>query len=313
MTVYNYYTRYKLIFLVLLTVIYLPFFFFFTLMASTYHSVIGGWIDLLFVVSYIYWIFMTGAWSWVGYYLRWLILILCVPIVIHVLTSLTSLPLWNGFSFDIAINLTLLIIFTFFIFQTWKGKKEPAKTLVLDFPFKNGKYIIGQGGSSAIVNRHYHHASQRYAMDIVKLNKWGFRARSIYPAKKEDYFIWNDPVYSPCDGTITKVDYGYKDFDPPQMDKKNPAGNHIAIQFAEGTLYLAHLRDKGIAVKEGDKIFKGDLIGYIGNSGNTTEPHLHIHAESGSSGESINNQAGLPIKFGEHFLKRNDILKYRVV
>jgi hypothetical protein len=61
MTVDNYYTCYKLIFLVLLSAIYLPLFFFFTLLSSTYQSVIGGWIDPLFVVSYIYRIFMAGA------------------------------------------------------------------------------------------------------------------------------------------------------------------------------------------------------------------------------------------------------------
>jgi murein DD-endopeptidase MepM/ murein hydrolase activator NlpD len=54
---------------------------------------------------------------------------------------------------------------------------------------------------------------------------------------------------------------------------------------------LAHLQHGSVAVATGDPVTVGDPIGRVGNSGNTTEPHLHIHAFDPRTGE------GVPIRF----------------
>jgi murein DD-endopeptidase MepM/ murein hydrolase activator NlpD len=62
---------------------------------------------------------------------------------------------------------------------------------------------------------------------------------------------------------------------------------------------LAHLGNDSVTVKAGDAISSGHVIGAVGNSGNTTEPHLHIHAVHRDSGEAA------PIVFDERFFVRN--------
>lgn len=54
-----------------------------------------------------------------------------------------------------------------------------------------------------------------------------------------------------------------------------------------------------IVVKEGDEIKTGQALGKVGNSGNTSEPHLHIHAEK--------DGLGVPITFNNRFLVRNSV------
>lgn len=74
--------------------------------------------------------------------------------------------------------------------------------LELSFPLRNGWYCIAHGGSRHIVNHHAPSQSQRYALDIVRLNALGFRARGVYPSEPSAYFIFHDAVYSPCKGVV---------------------------------------------------------------------------------------------------------------
>ncbi|PSF08122.1 M23 family metallopeptidase [Marinobacter halophilus] len=59
------------------------------------------------------------------------------------------------------------------------------------------------------------------------------------------------------------------------------AGNYVAINCGGVFAILAHLRQGSIAVATGDRITTGDLLGQMGNSGNSSEPHLHLHAQKG--------------------------------
>jgi len=75
-----------------------------------------------------------------------------------------------------------------------------------------------------------------------------------------------------------KVIDGLGDSIPPKRDEVNLAGNHIVMS-VESNIYilLAHLLKCSILVNEGEKVSQGQMIGRVGNSGNTTEPHLHMH------------------------------------
>lgn len=57
------------------------------------------------------------------------------------------------------------------------------------------------------------------------------------------------------------------------------AGNHIYLRLDEtGTfLFLAHLKKGSIKVKEGQHVNEGEVLAQVGNSGSSSEPHLHIH------------------------------------
>jgi murein DD-endopeptidase MepM/ murein hydrolase activator NlpD len=159
------------------------------------------------------------------------------------------------------------------------------------------------------VNNHVVSASQRYALDILKLNSVGLRARGFYPADLERYAIFGVEVVSPCDGLVAAAEDGFADYSPPERDPEHRAGNYIAIEYDGATIYLAHLMKGSICVKSGDRVCKGQVLGRVGNSGNTTEPHLHIHVEEGLYSGQFSGKRGIPIRFNGKFLVRNDRVK----
>src|SRR5262249_18526151 len=161
----------------------------------------------------------------------------------------------------------------------FRGRRTRAAGLELGFPLRGGTFQVGQGGASLAVNYHFSHPSQRYALDVVRLNGAGVRARCLYPRDLERYASWGAEVVSPCDGVVTAAVDGFPDLPPPERDPKHRAGNHVVIECGDATIYLVHLMRGSLIVRAGDRVRPGQSLGRVGNSGNTTEPHLHIHAE----------------------------------
>lgn len=95
---------------------------------------------------------------------------------------------------------------------------------------------------------------------------------------------------------------GFPDQVPHNVDTSNPAGNHVVMECKGIRVFIAHMMNGSLTVKQGEYVKDSQEIGKVGNSGNTIEPHLHIHAED-KSGEPI------PILFNGRFLSMNDILK----
>ena len=145
------------------------------------------------------------------------------------------------------------------------------------------------------MNHHYPISAQRYALDIVQGNSLGLRARKGNPKELNDYYIYNSIVYSPCSGiVITAIDQ-YKDLVPGQMDPEHPAGNYHppchCNEWGQMRLFCwQHLMQGSFFVKEGDSIQKGQPLAKVGNSGNTSEPHLHIHTILDHTGDFLFTQ-----------------------
>lgn len=119
--------------------------------------------------------------------------------------------------------------------------------------------------------------------------------------KSSDYYGWEKPVLSPVNGKVIRSCDGRKDhlytnlwqtiviwynatykFRPQEkngrLDIRPNAGNHVMIETNDGCIvFLAHLKNGSVLVKEGQKIEIGEVIGMVGNSGNSTAPHLHIN------------------------------------
>jgi murein DD-endopeptidase MepM/ murein hydrolase activator NlpD len=194
--------------------------------------------------------------------------------------------------------------------------RAPAKKecLALKFPLRGGSFYVAHGGSTALTNHHHHHhrnASQKYALDITKVNAFGERARGILPRELAAYEILGTPVNSPCDGVATTVVDGLPDLPPGEMDEKHIAGNHVVIRYGEEDIYigLAHLKKGSIKVRPGDKISVGEHIAHVGNSGRTSEPHLHIHAKRGGSSSNMLDGVGVPMRFDGKWLARNFVVR----
>jgi hypothetical protein len=122
---------------------------------------------------------------------------------------------------------------------------------------------------------------QRFAVDWYLLDD---RHRALVgdPARISDYLSYDKPTIAAADGVVVDALDGLPDTttipQPPKIPPiKDTVGNHVILQIAPQTYLLyAHLRPGTVAVTTGQQVRKGDVLGHIGSSGNSTIPHLHF-------------------------------------
>lgn len=202
-------------------------------------------------------------------------------------------------------RIAVLVVFLALDFLVIKGRFFNGEKIDLNFPLRDGRFLIVQGGASPITNIfHNSDPSQRFALDIVKLNAVGNRANGFFPNELSRYKAYGEVVYSPCSGVVAGAADGLPDNKPREADRKNPAGNHIVIDCGETKVLLAHLMNGSITVKAGQFVKGNQVMARVGNSGNTAEPHLHIQAW-----EVENASRAVAITFGGEFLVMNNTLR----
>ena len=285
----------------------LPVIFIATLWKGKFTTKFHWIIQVIFNIVFMSWLFFSGSWDFLGFYLRYVFVVLLLIAIYLSWRNIRSLPFWiksiTKQKWNIGIYVVLIFIFgmyNFFIMTSHMTEDEPIE---LVFPLKSGTYYIGHGGSNTFMNYHSDYPPQKYALDILKLNKFGTRAKGLYPKELDKYAIYQDSLYSPCNGEILEARGHLPDLTPPNMDPENALGNYVALscENTDAIVYMAHMEKDSVIVQEGSDVQVGDQIGTIGNSGNTTEPHLHIHAEI--DGE------GVPLTFDGKFLVRNHLVK----
>lgn len=149
----------------------------------------------------------------------------------------------------------------------------------LSLPFK-GKWLVFWGGDTKELNQHHDTPNQRFAFDFVAADEAG-KTHKGDGAANEDYFAFGREIISPADGNVTDVINGVRDNVPGSMNPYSVLGNAVIIRHRENEFsVLAHLKLDSIKVKVGDKVARGQLIGLCGNSGNSSEPHLHYHLQN---------------------------------
>jgi hypothetical protein len=181
------------------------------------------------------------------------------------------------------------------------GRSVPPGAIDLRFPLQDGTFVVGHGGSSAPVNMHNPDPAKRYAVDLMALNAALMRARGLFPSDLASYRVFGAKVLSPCDGVVRAVVDGLDDLPPGGGDPKNEAGNHVVLRCGDADVVLAHLKRGSVVVRTGSPVQAGQLIGNVGNSGLSGEPHLRIHAER-------NGQA-VPARFEGEWLVRNEVVR----
>ncbi len=148
----------------------------------------------------------------------------------------------------------------------------------------------------------------RFAFDFVqtdsrrkKYHKANILKNLLGTIPSNEYYCWGQPIFAPIGGKVFRIGQNWEDnphtniwktiqlwynatyrFRPNvvngRIEIRPNAGNHVMIQADDGYLvFLAHMRKKSIRVQEGQYISQGELIGFVGNSGNSTAPHLHIN------------------------------------
>lgn len=177
----------------------------------------------------------------------------------------------------------------------------PPGAIELQFPLRGGSFLIAHGGSETAANLHGYDKAQRYGLDIMKLNSIGTRASGLFPKEPQRYAIWGNEVVSPCAGTVLRATDGLPDNVPGVRDEKRKEGNHVVLRCGDADVLLAHLQRGSVVVKPNARVAAGTLLGRAGNSGNTTEPHLHVHAERAG--------IGVPARFDGRWLVRNAVVR----
>ncbi|MBB5223804.1 hypothetical protein HNP73_003758 [Amaricoccus macauensis] len=168
------------------------------------------------------------------------------------------------------------------------GMLPPRSAIPLACPLAgDGGFMVVQGGGNQLVNHHAGHPEQARAVDIVAVGPLGFRAAGLLPRDVSRYRIWGAPVLSPCAGDVVEAVDGLPDLEPPKRDPAAAAGNHVVLACGAVTVELAHLERGSVAVAAGGSVAPGDRLGRVGNSGNTTEPHLHLHAADAATGRAV--------------------------
>lgn len=137
------------------------------------------------------------------------------------------------------------------------------------------EWFVFWGGTNEFVNYHYVYENQRYAYDLVKVQDGQSYQNS--PIRNEDFYAFDEDIIAPTDGKVVKVVDGIKDNVPGEMDERNAAGNYVVIEHANNEFsMIAHFKKNSILVKSGDTVTEGQLIGKCGNSGNSSEAHIHF-------------------------------------
>ncbi|MFB6899732.1 M23 family metallopeptidase [Streptomyces hydrogenans] len=121
---------------------------------------------------------------------------------------------------------------------------------------------------------------QRFAIDWYRVGERG-RTWEGDPARLTSYLSYRQPVVAAAGGRVVEVRDGIPDNTPPVAPPIPPidetVGNHVTVEVAPGRYLLyAHLEPGSLKVREGDHVEPGRVLGRIGNSGNSTTPHLHF-------------------------------------
>jgi hypothetical protein len=149
----------------------------------------------------------------------------------------------------------------------------------LSLPFK-GRWLVVWGGDTEELNQHHDVPSQRFAFDFLGADEKGQTYKGDGTVN-EDYFAFGREILAPADGNVTDVINGVRDNVPGSMNPYLALGNAVFIQHREYEVsVLAHLKLGSITVKVGDKVKRGQVVGLCGNSGNSSEPHLHYHLQN---------------------------------
>jgi len=169
-----------------------------------------------------------------------------------------------------------------FVFKPYLADSFPTlerNMTAFDLPFE-GAWTVVWGGDTPEQNYHADNQAQKGAFDFLIVGENGKSYRSN-GRSNEDYYAFGQDITAPCDAEVVMVVDGIKDNVPGEMNPIYIPGNTVVLRTAAGEhLVFAHLKQNSVAVKQGQKVRQGQVLGLCGNSGNSSEPHLHFHLQN---------------------------------
>jgi len=178
-----------------------------------------------------------------------------------------------------------------------------AQKTHFSLPFE-GFWAVAAGGIDKENSHSWNVFNQRYAYDFFVKDENQTTHKHDGKAL-EDYYSFGKPILAPADGLVVKAKDGIDD--NPELGSVDIRarifhGNFVVIRHAEGEYsHLAHFKKGSVAVKEGEKVKRGQVIGLTGNSGHSLEPHLHFHLQDRAN---FFFAISLPVEFSDFVLKK---------
>jgi len=164
-------------------------------------------------------------------------------------------------------------------------------------PF-TGKWTVVNGGVNKELSHSWSLLPQRYAYDFIIVDDEG-KSSSGDKKSVHSYYCYGKDIVSPGDGVVVGITDKYKD---SYVDGKNAycdasriEGNSIVIKHNDYEYsVIAHIMRGSFKVKTGDIVKQGEFLAKCGNTGNSSEPHIHFQLQAG---KNFFLSAGLPIAF----------------
>jgi murein DD-endopeptidase MepM/ murein hydrolase activator NlpD len=162
----------------------------------------------------------------------------------------------------------------------------------LRLPFTE-EWFVGWGGRTLEQNYHAAYSDQRFAYDLlIKRDGQTHRGDGKH---NEDYFAFSQPILAPANARVVSSMNDVPDNTPGVMNPAQVAGNHVWLDFGNGEFaLLAHFKQGSVLVKSGQQVTAGEQLGLCGNSGNSSEAHLHFHLQTTPD---FGKGEGLPAQF----------------
>ena len=291
------------------------------IMLAPQRSSIGFWVQAVSTGLGIVALMLTGVLLFPPWWAPWafgLLLVLAVTIALRRRTLVSSKP--HGIAAWIII--TGFAAFALFaadqIRLTYVAAKIPEGAAVdLAPPLGAGRYLVINGGAATVLNAHAdaldqsnpaHHAfyGTAFGFDIVVIDRFGLRADGVNPSDPRRYHIFGTPVVAPCAGTVIAAVDGFPDMRVPEQDNKHLAGNYVILRCGSVDIVLGHFHRGSVRVAPGEVLAVGAAIAQVGNSGSSSEPHLHIHAQLPGTRATPFSGRPIPLRLNRHFLIRNE-------
>lgn len=159
-----------------------------------------------------------------------------------------------------------------------------------------GLWQVFWGGRTIAENYHAAFPDQRFALDLL-VTRGGSSYRGD-GAELSDYYCFGRPLYAPGTGVVVDTVSDLPDQAIGESDTEKALGNYVIIDHQNGEFsFLAHFRQGSVEVAVGERVEAGDAIGRCGNSGNSSEPHLHYHLQTDAVFHGAAGGEGLPAQF----------------
>ncbi|WP_435360800.1 M23 family metallopeptidase [Haloarchaeobius sp. DFWS5] len=172
-------------------------------------------------------------------------------------------------------------------------------------PF-DGDWLVVNGGVTRSESHSWSLYAQRYAHDFLQSVDGSTHIGE--GGDCEAYHCFGEPILAPASGTVVTAADGLRDHPRPgtgwtEWRTWNILGNHVVVDHGDDEYsFLCHLQQGSVSVSAGETVEMGQRVGRCGNSGNSSEPHLHFHVQDHPN---FFLGAGVPVAFGEFERERD--------